>query len=303
MFLVIILYAILATTFVTAKQSIYHVNPFFFIGIRMFLAGIFLLGYQRVRDGSSIAVKKGDLYYFLKLAFFHIFLSFSFEFWSLQYVTALKATVIFSASPFITAIIAYFLYKQKLSYKKFLGICIGVGGLIPYLMAQAKSVEGGFGSLFFITVPDISLFGAVVTSAYGWFLLADLMKKQYCLAVINGYAMFFGGLMSLVLNFICYGFQNPVINFWPFIFWMFVLIVSANVIVYNLYGWLMNFYSITFISFVGFLSPIFGTIYEWIFFNCLITWKHVASLGLITLGLYIFYKDELTKKEGNNINE
>jgi drug/metabolite transporter (DMT)-like permease len=293
MILVIILYAILATTFITAKQSIYHVNPFFFIGIRMCLAGFLLLGYQRVRDAKSVIIQKCDLYYFIKLAFFHIFLSFSFEFWSLQYISALKATVIFSASPFVTAILAYILYKQKLSYKKIIGICVGLGGLITFLTVQAKSVQGGFNSLFFISMPDLALFGAVVTSAYGWFLVVDLMKKQYSLAVINGYAMLFGGLMSLILNFTCYGFNNPIINFWPFIFWMVILILSANVVVYNLYGWLMRFYSITFISFAGFLSPIFGTLYEWLFLGGRVSYHHFISLILIFLGLYIFYKDDL----------
>jgi drug/metabolite transporter (DMT)-like permease len=75
-----------------------------------------------------------------------------------------------------------------------------------------------------------------------------------------------------------------------------MLIVFANFIVYNLYGWLLRHYSLTFITFAGFLCPIFGAIFGWLFLNEKITWHYFASLICISFALYIFYSEEKKRK-------
>jgi len=107
-----------------------------------------------------------------------------------------------------------------------------------------------------------------------------------------------GGLLSfLTWAVTATTWSAPVTN-WPwFIVWVGVLILVANIVVYNLYGWLLRSYSITLLSLSGFLSPGFGAIYEWLFMNGQITWHYWSSLLLVTVGLYVFYSSELMKKE------
>lgn len=296
MFLVVLLYAILASTFVFAKKAIAYAHPFFLIGFRMILAGTILLLYQKFLSKKPFKINRADYWLFFKVSLFHIYFSFIFEFWSMQYLTALKITMIYSATPFIAAILSYLLLKEKLSWQKVLGIGIGLGGLLPILISQAG--EGaGLKEVLFFSLPEGVLFLAVISGAYAWFLVKELMDKGYGLGMINGVAMLVGGILSFVTAGVFEGFSNPVSN-WPmFLGWLALLILSANIIVYNFYGWLLKSYSITFVTFAGFLSPTFGTIYEKIFFDGKITWHHWASLVLVAIGLYIFYKEELSAKD------
>ena len=296
MFLVVLMYSILALTFVFAKKTLAYAHPFFLIGFRMILAGTILILYQRFFSKTSFSINKSDYWLFFKVALFHIYFSFIFEFWSMQYLSALKITIIYSATPFVAAILSYILLKERLSWQKILGIIIGLGGLAPILVLQAGSA-GTSAQGSYVSLPECVLFLAVISGAYAWFLVKELMNKGYGLGMINGVAMLIGGILSFFTAGIFEGFTQPVSN-WPmFLAWLSLLILAANIIVYNFYGWLLRYYSITFVTFAGFLSPTFGTVYEWLFFGGKITWHHFASLALVALGLYIFHREELSAKD------
>ncbi len=296
MILVVLLWAILASTFIFAKKALAYSDPSFLIGIRMIVAGSILLAYQKFFSKQSLAIKKEDLLTFFWVSMFHIYLAFTLEFWALQYVSALKTTIIYSATPFISAILAYFILKERLTKAKVLGIAIGLGGLVPALLAQAGLAEQAM-EFHHISLPEVVLFLAVLSAAYAWFLVMKLMKRGYGLGLINGAAMLSGGILSMITSLFTTDLSNPVTELLPFIGWLALLILSANIIFYNFFGWLLKRYSITFISFSGFLSPSFATLYEWLFMGGVITWHYFASLFFIALGLFIFYREEL-KREG-----
>ena len=295
MFLVILLYAILASTFIFAKKTLIYAQPFFLIGLRMIIAGILLLSYQWFAHRKSFNIKKNDWGIFVRVALFHIYFVFTLEFWALQYVSALKTTIIFSATPFITAFLSYFLLRERLTYKKIIGVCIGLAGLLPVIFSQAKNEQHTF-EWASISLPDIVLVLAVISASYAWFIVMELIQKGYKLIFINGIAMLVGGIVSLITSFFIEGVHYPIKELWPFLGWLSLLIISANIIVYNFYGWLLKRYSITFLSFAGFLCPCFASLYEWLFWGGVITWNYFISLFLVVIGLSLFYQDELTKK-------
>lgn len=295
MFLVFLLYSILAMTFVFAKKALAYSSPFFLIAFRMILAGTVLLLYQRFFSKKPFRIDRSDYVLFFRTALFHIYFAFIFEFWSLQYVTAIKSTIFFTSTPFISAILAYFLLMQKLTCKNIIGIIIGLAGFIPVISLQAGSAVA-LKDITCFSLPELVLFLAVVSGSYAWFLVKRLMDKGYGLGMINGVAMLVGGILSMATSLIFEDVTCAVSNWPAFLGWLTLLIVSANIIFYNFFGWLLNRYTITFLTFSGFLSPCFGTFYEWLFFDGRITWHYFLSLFLIALGLYIFYQDELKKK-------
>ncbi len=295
MLLVIVLYAALASTFILAKNALAYASPCFLIGFRMILAGSILLTYQGLRDRSRLVFKRADAWLFFKTALFHIYLSFVLEFWALRHLSALKTTVIYTATPFIAAILSYVLIKERLSWQKVVGIVIGLGGLLPVILAStAKSeVAMAWGG---VTLPEIVLFGAVVSGAYAWFLVKELMQRGYALTLINGIAMLIGGVMSMLTALLVEDMHHAVTAWVPFL-GVLALLLPISLIVYNLYGYLLRSYSITFLSFAGFLSPSFGMMYAWLLGGQVLTWHYPVSLCLVTTGLYIFYRQEL-KKQG-----
>ncbi len=60
MFLVILLYAILASTFTIAKIALSFAKPFFIIGFRMTVAGILMLSFLYFFRREKFVLKKED---------------------------------------------------------------------------------------------------------------------------------------------------------------------------------------------------------------------------------------------------
>ena len=287
MVLVILLYMFLASTFVLAKNALAYASPCFLIGFRSVIAGILLLGYLFLRNKKQLSIKKEDLLLFFKVAIVHIYLAFLFDFWSLQYVSALKSTLLFSTTPFVAAALAYFLLHERLKKGQVLGILLGLLGMIPVLMAGRDS-EFGFASLFSISFPEVVLMGAVVCGAYAWFMVKRLMDKGYSLSLINGFAMLVGGIMHLVSSMLFENIAHPVIAWGPFLGWTTLLILVSNIIFYNLYGLLLKKFSITFLTFAGFLCPGFGALYAWLWGTSVLSWHYIVSIALVTAGLYLY---------------
>lgn len=293
MFLIVLLYALLASTFVFAKNALDYAQPIFLIGFRMTLAGSLLLGYLLLFKRDWLKIKKTDLFIFARVAFFHVYLAFICEFWSLQYLTSSKTNLIYSLTPFIAATLSYFLLKERLSKKKIMGLVLGVAGICPILVLQTSAFEANV-EFMHISLPDVVLLMAVTSASFAWFDIKKLMNKGYSLIMINGAAMLTGGIGAFLTSFATEEFDPaPISDFWPFLKYVLILILLSNVIFYNMYGTLLKKYSITFLTFAGFLCPLFGTFFGWFFRGEAITWHYWVSLSAITMALFIFYREEL----------
>lgn len=293
MITVVFMYAVLAATFTIAKKALSYGNPYFLIGFRMTVAGTLFLTLNYLFDRKNFFLKRNDIWLFLKTAFFYIYLAFIPEFWALSRLTSSKVVIIYSITPFVAATFAYFLASERLTKLKVFGMIVGTLGIIPLLITP-DATGSVAAELFHVSVAEGVLLIAVVAAAYGWFPVKDLMNKGYSLPMINGVTMLVGGIGALATSFAVEGiFVKHVFDFWPFLFWVLLLIVFANGVFYNMYGWHLRRYSFTLLSFAGFLCPLFGTFYGWTFLSESVTWHHGASLVLIGSGLYLFYREEL----------
>lgn len=289
----VIEFAILASTFTIGKVVVGFCDPLFLIGVRMIAAAplMFLVHYWQKEN--SFKLHKKDLLKFFLVSVFHIFLPFIGEFWSLQYVSSAKTAIIYSLTPFIAAVLSYFLLRRKLTFKQSAGLLIGLLGLMP-IFFSGDEIAHMAGEFLYISVPEIVLLFSVTSASYAWFVVADLMQKGYGISLINGVAMLVGGLLSLVLWYVVAGDQEPIRGeLSTFLWWMALLIIVANVISYNLYGWLLRHISITFMSAIGFLCPIFASIYGILLLGENLGISHLVALIMVGVGLWLFYREEI----------
>lgn len=299
MLYIVILYALLASTFTFGKIALLYATPYFLIAFRMLVAACLLLGYSRYAQGSFSAIKKADWSLFLYTALMYIYIPFLLEFWALQYVSSIKTNIIFSAAPFVSAICAYFLEKHRLTRLQIGALCMGFAGLLPVLINSSGDFKQ-IHTFFLISIPEAALIISMLSGSYAWFLIKKLNRHHYSLMIINGVTMGIGGLLmaatSMLIDVLIPWFYvqqiRPVTNIHLFLFWALVLVIIANIIFYPLYGWLLKRYSVTFLSFCGFLSPIFGAFLGWFFIGEQVTWNHLISLLCIIVALFLFYKEE-----------
>lgn len=314
MWLIFLLYFLMASTFTFAKIAIFYMKPIFFIGIRMLVAGSLLLGYVRYFKPVKWLYARRDVWLLAQIIIFHIYWAYILEFWALQFITSSKVCLLYNLSPFITALLCYLLFSQKLSVQKWVALILGFCGMIPLLQSHVGA-ENFFAQMGVLSLAEGVLFCAIAASAYGWIIMKQLITQRgYDPMMVNGIGMFWGGMAALATALLLEGRHPFVIVREPadmvgallvpylglagtavamVIGCLAFLIIISNIIGYNLYGFLLRSYSPTFLAFAGFLTPVFASIFGLILLAEPLTVPFFVSLGLTMVSLYLFYRDEI----------
>jgi len=263
----------------------------------MLFAGILLLGYQYFKEPSSLKISQKHWPALFMLGFLNIYLTNISEIWGLQHMHSSKACLIYSLSPFLSALIAYPVLKETLTFKKGIGLLIGVTGVLPIFL-QPNAAEPSFTVDAFLSYPEMALLTAVVCSVYGWILLKKIVSHyKHSPIVANGISMILGGSMALWHSYLSGETWQPfpVTEWWPFLHNTLLLCVISNLICYNLYGYLLKRYSATFMSFAGLVTPLFASLFGWLFLQEQISIYFFGSFILFAIGLLLFYQEELKR--------
>lgn len=301
MFLVVLLFALFANVFTIGKFGLEYSQPFFLVGSRMLFAGFVMLAYQYWVDRSKLKLCKADYLPLLLLAVFNIYLTNAFEFWGLQYLTSSKTCLIYSLSPFAAALLSYMMFRETMTVKKWVGLLIGMFGFIPILVTGSPEEES-IGHFLVFSWPELAVVAAALSSVYGWVLLRQLVTERKILPfVANGYSMVWGGVLALGNSLAMETWDPvPVTQLEPFLESALLLAVISNFICYNLYGHLLKSYSATFLSFAGFMTPLFTAFFGWLYLNEEVSWAFYLSASVIFMGLLLFYYEELRQQSTAN---
>ncbi|MBT5014990.1 DMT family transporter [bacterium] len=296
MFSLIYPFAILASAITTNKMILRDLPAIFFVGIRMIPAGILLLGYVLIKHRDENLVKKIQQHYkpFAIATLFTTFFPALCKAYALKHTLSSKVALIGSLDPFITAIYVYFIFGEKLTWNKLIGITLGFVGsiiLMKYHSSQVKSIEV-FG---FLSLAELAALGSVVLSRFGWIYVQKLLRtKQFSPTEITGVTMLVGGALALSTALV-FGEGTPAnINLSPkLLLLLSYTIFIGNVIGYNLYARLLKHHSSTFVALAGFTTPLFVYLYGWLILGEPLYHSFFVSAGITFIGLLIFYRSEI----------
>ncbi|MCB1711959.1 MAG: DMT family transporter, partial [Candidatus Riesia sp.] len=197
--LVLTLFALFASIFSLQKLNLKYSEPFFLMGFRMFISGLILILYSILsKNIRAIKIKKIHIKFFIYLAIYNIYLNSIFEIWGLENMISSKVCLIYSTSPFITAIISFLILNEKLNIRKSIGIIIGLFGLMPIIYFKSR-IEN---LTLNLSLPEISVILAVISSVLGWIYLKKIIKLGYSFIIANGISMFLGGTLILFHSFV-----------------------------------------------------------------------------------------------------
>ncbi len=293
---VFLLYALFASLFSISKSTLGHCEPFFFIGSRMAFAGLLMLAYELRKDPRSWKIIVKGWIPLTLLAIFNIYLTNIAEIWGIKHMISARACLLYSLSPFFSALFSYFLLKETLSPKKWMGLTIGFCGIIPATYQYITDYSGHS----FLELGELSLLIAILSSVYGWILLQRVIKEYECTPFLaNGFSMTLGGALALVHSYL--GGESwaptPVTNWQPFIINTLAMCVISNLVCYNLYGFLLKRYTATFMSFAGLVTPLFASLFGWLFLQESVSLDFFLSITFFSAGLFLFHQEEIAKEE------
>ena len=297
MFLVVVLYVLFtAMIFMHSAIMVDNPYPFFVAAFRTIVGGLFLLSVH-IFSGKSIWLSGINVRQASTL-FLHAIVLYTFSLAgfaaAMQYIDGITACFILATAPFITALILYLRDKEILTLQKCVGLLLGFIALIPIILMQHEPDAVHQISSNQLYWGQFLFFVANVCYAYGWILAQDLVKvaSKYSPSLLNAYAMLVGGICSAILYIGFEGFHFPQLvtsDFWSLL----LLFTLATLINYNLYAYLLRFYSATFLSFAGFLEPALALVYSIMWLGSAATMSTIGALCALGLGLYLFYKEEL----------
>lgn len=288
MFNIFALRFILASTYTVGKVSFAVVKPLFFIGTCMSLAGLSLLCWCWFRH-NSFSMKKTDIWTFFQLAIYQVYMPYGIDFYAAQYVSSNKWALIHAACPFVTALFSWMVLKEVMTIRKSIGLMIGISALaLIFMQSPGDAVQ----DKSLILMPELILTFSMIVYSYSWILIKRI-ASSYSPLFINGVVMTIGGTMTLMTSILCESclHVSPVYTMKPFIF-LLLLNTSVAIIGFPLYTYLLGYYSVTFLAFSSFLEPLFVAIFGWLLLSEVISLYFVFAFGLLTLGLYIFHKEE-----------
>lgn len=291
------LYALFASTFILGQEAVAIVPPIFFVGARMVLAGSILLAYVRFVKKESLRIKPQHYGWFAGIVVFHIYFSYVLEFVSYLYLSGSYVAFVYNLSPFITALFAYFFLRELMTVKKWLGLVIGFCASIPLIVAQTTSgTPAAVTAGWWVVLAQLALLLSVVATCIGWIFLKKMTNDfKYSYVFVNGFAMFFGGLLSFATSYVLEPW--PTLSFVTtnntFIITLLLSVLIGNIIVYNLYGKLLQRYSATALALFGCTTPLFAALIDWAWFGKEAGLLFVGTVFATAVGLYIFYQEEL----------
>ncbi len=294
--IVVLLYAVWSSVFSLAKIALQYSPPIFLTGVRMALAGIFLLAYLFFAKRGALKLQFRQWMSIFLLSVFSIYLTNILEFWALQYLSAAKACFIYSLSPFFAAFFSYLHFGEKMNMRKWLGLGLGLVGILPVLVLQT-GVENFWAAFSFLSWPSLAMIGAALASVYGWVLLRLMVKDQQVSPLMaNGSSMLIGGAIAFIHSMIVEPWTpTPIVHgqVLSFLSWTCLMAFVSNIVCYNLYGILLKKFTATFLSFMGLLSPVFASLHGWIFLGEIPSWQILLSTLIVSMGLWIVYAAEL----------
>ena len=262
----------------------------------MFIAGIILLSYEFFRSNLRLRnIPKGSLGLLFLLGFLNIYLTNIAEIWGLKRMISAQACLIYSLSPFFSALVSFIVFRETLTNKKWLGLILGFCGIIPLLFQSAMSPSN---KLFFLfdSAAELAIVIAVISSVIGWVILRKLICDfEYSPVAANGFSMLLGGFLALLHSY--FSGENwspiPVTQYFPFFINTLSMCLISNIICYNLYGYLLKRYTATFMSFAGLITPLFASLFGWLMLGESVSASFFLSFAIFSIALILFHQEEV----------
>lgn len=296
---IILLYALYGVVFIFSKESLLFSKPLFMTGCRMIFAGIcsFVLYRLWSKPVKWSTITRYHVWYIFLLGLFNVYMTNAYETWSLQYLSAGKVAFIYNLSPFFSLFFAHFMFHEKFTWKKILGMIIACASISPLLIDETTfDVVDASAKFGFLSFAEIVMIVAAAATAYGWIIMKYLMeiRSDFSSYFLNAASLVIGGLLCFVHSF-CFELQPYVLpgHISEFIWYMSLMMLIQNLIAYNYNSYLLTVHSATFVILFSFIMPVISAILAYFMLNESLSLEFFACSFGVAVGLVIFYFEEL----------
>lgn len=190
--------------------------------------------------------------------------------------SAVNGSIMMTLTPILVLIWSSLLLKERVTYRKVLGIILGLAGALIIVVKSGPSTGNTLGDfLVFLNGTSFSLY---------FVLVKPLMAKYKPLTVLT-WTFTFGLIFALPVGWeqaVSVDFASLPMKVW---YSMAYAIIGVTIIVYFLNNWTLSHVAPSVAGSFIYLQPVFATITAILFFEETFLLKHLLAMALVFLGV------------------
>jgi drug/metabolite transporter (DMT)-like permease len=264
--------------FAVAKVALTDCPPLLLLMVRFLIAGFVMLGLAALQKGQA-TLSWRDLGCLIVIGIANNALYLGLGYVGLRTVSAGLGTLVVSANPVLTAVLAAMFLDERLTWQKLAGLALGVGGvgfIVAHRLSHGGSGDSAAGLLF--------TFGALLSIVGGTILYKKLAPKG---SLLLGSALqnIAGGLVLIPFAF-WFESLSEIVPSWRLVASLGYLVVLGSIAGYLLWQHLIREMGATAASAYHFVMPPLGVLFAWLLLG-----EHVAladMLGIVPVALGIY---------------
>ncbi|MBN9584416.1 MAG: multidrug DMT transporter permease [Afipia sp. 62-7] len=279
-------------SFAVAKVALADCPPLLLLMTRFLLAGLVMLAFAALRPGE-MALTRRNLLAFAAIGIANNAMYLGLGYVGLRTVSAGLGTLVVSANPVLTAVLASVFLGERLTWQKVAGLVLGVGG-VGFIVAHRLSVATGQDSPTGLVFTFCALLSIVAGT-----ILYKKLAPQGGMLIGNAVQNLAGGLV-LVPFAVLFESVSDIVPSGRLLLSLAYLTLLGSIVGYLLWQYLIGVMGATAASSYHFLMPPLGVLFGW-----LLVGEHVSSadiLGIIpvALGIYLVSRPATDRSLASN---
>jgi drug/metabolite transporter (DMT)-like permease len=276
--------------FAVAKVALADCPPLLLLMVRFLIAGFVMLALATLRKGEK-PLSWRDLGCLAVIGIANNAMYLGLGYVGLRTVSAGLGTLVISANPVLTAVLAAAFLGERLTWQKLAGLALGVGG-VGFIVAHRLSLGGGdsVSGLMFT-------FGALLSIVGGTILYKKLAPKG---SLLKGNAVqnIAGGLVLIPFAF-SFESLSEIVPSWRLLASLGYLTALGSIVGYLLWQHLIREMGATAASSYHFLMPPLGVLFAWLLLGEHVALADVLGIVPVALGIYLVTRPASTQSLPN----
>jgi len=266
-----------SSAYAVAKLGMADCPPLLLLMARFMLAGVIMLG-AAAATGVSLRMSRRDLLLFAALGVANQAAYLGIGWVGLKTISAGLSALVISANPVLTAVLAAAFLGERMTWRKALGLVLGVGGVAFVVQSRiAGGLEQGEGIVF-------TLLGLVSL------VIGTILFKRFApsggLWVGNGVQSLAAGFAILPFAF-TFESLGDVVPTWRLAAAIAFLVLLVSVFAYLIWFKLLEHSGATAASSYHFLMPPLGMLFGWWLLGEHVSVVDLAGIVPVALGIYL----------------
>jgi drug/metabolite transporter (DMT)-like permease len=285
----IVICLVFGTTFLAIKVGVdASVPPFFFAGIRFFLAGLFLFSWMAYRQSASfkLLLRKELLITGICLTF----ATFSTLYWAEQYIASGVAAILSATGPLMILLLQLALFRLRPTFRSAIGCIVGFAGVLLLMLPELTITTNRWWIVGSIAVLVGELFYCLGT-LYSRKVIIRLPEASPI--AINAVQMMYGGVLLLLLSAFTEHVRLASLLSVPAMGSLLYLIVIGSMIGHSLYYWLVVKTNPVFPATWLYVSPLIALIVGVLLYEEKISTVSLFGVATIIVGTVVVNWDSL----------